>query len=182
MAGSKNSSSAETPTGESLEQVRDLLFGAQMRTVDDRLAQMEKRFQASLADLGKQLERFEKAATKRSDALDDKIKAERTKRTEDARALEKDMRAGFKDLGDSVAKLEEATSKSDAELRDQILQAVEALSKQVSDLSDRLGGDLKKAAGDLQHAKADRAVIAEMFSAFADRLGDKPKTSKGKKG
>ena len=31
-------------TGESLHQVRDILFGAQMRTVDGRLAQLEERY------------------------------------------------------------------------------------------------------------------------------------------
>ena len=167
------------PSGESLEQVRDLLFGAQMRTVDDRLAQMEKRFQSSLADLGKQLASLEKAATKRSDDLDEKVKAERARRSEELRDLRKDMRAGLKDLDTAITKLEESTSKSDAELRDQLLQAVEGLSRKLDELSETLGAELGATADRLETDKADRLTLAELFAGFAERLGNGSEAAKG---
>ena len=99
--------SATDESPESLEQVRDILFGTQMRTVDRRLAQLEKRLRQEVDDLrkemNKELKSQESWATKQVDSLETKIKTERAKRTDDLKALRRDLRAGVKNLGKDLA-------------------------------------------------------------------------------
>ena len=54
-----NGAPAESPR-ESIDQVRDLLFGSQMRTVDASIKSLDDRLQALGAELKEQLDRLEK--------------------------------------------------------------------------------------------------------------------------
>ena len=77
--------SAEPP--ESLDKVRDILFGGQMRAVDGRLQALEERLlheQAQMrADLGKQIAGIEAEARRELQALAEQLGAERAKRGEE---------------------------------------------------------------------------------------------------
>src|SRR5215213_6941666 len=73
---------AEPP--ESLDKVRDILFGGQMRAVEGRLQALEERLlheQAQLrADLGKQLAGVEADARRELQALTEQLATDRVKR------------------------------------------------------------------------------------------------------
>jgi uncharacterized phage infection (PIP) family protein YhgE len=167
---------AHDETPESLDQVRDILFGAQMRTVERRLAQAESRLLREIEDfrkeVAKQLKSQEKWATKRTDSLDAKIGTERAKRTEDLKSLRQDLRKGLKSLGSDLSKLDDATSQVDADLRDQLLQFIESLSSQIAALSDKVTEDLGRAVSDVRSEDSrNMASVADIFSGIADRLG-----------
>ena len=163
-------------TGESLHQVRDILFGSQMRTVDRRLAQLEERFKRDLQGLRNDLE-------KRSDSLDarirkeastreDKLKAERAKRAEEIKDVRATMKSGLANLDKAVNGLEKATDTADAELRDEILELTQAMSEQIQSLSDRLSGDLDSAVFELRSEKTDIASLVQLFTDMAGRLSE----------
>ena len=75
---------------ESLDQVRDILFGGQMRMVDARLHSLEERIvleQATLrADLGRRIAELEEASRKEFASHAERLTAERNKRAEDLKA------------------------------------------------------------------------------------------------
>lgn len=162
---------------ESLEQVRDILFGTQMRTVDRRLAQLEQRLRQEVDDLrketGKQLKGQESWATKQVNSLDTKIKTERSKRTDELKALRRDLRDGLKNLGKDLAQLDDATSLADADMRDQVLRLTETLSANITALSDRVTADLGRTIEELRSEEArEMASVAEVFTDIAHRLGE----------
>src|SRR5919107_2454124 len=70
---------------ESLDKVRDILFGGQMRAVESRLQGLEERLmreQASMrTDFANQLSDLEANAKREADTLGERLVAERTKRT-----------------------------------------------------------------------------------------------------
>src|SRR5919112_4334168 len=107
---------AEQP--ESLDQVRDILFGGQMRMVDARLRGLEERIaleQATLRnDLGRQLAELEEASKKEFAVQAERLSAKRAKRADDLRALSTEFKEAFKNLERRHLKFEEATSKADA--------------------------------------------------------------------
>lgn len=178
MSDSKRKDSEEARTNEapeSLNQVRDILFGAQMRTVDRHLGQIEKRFQRdseeTRRELTKQLENLEAWSRKQVESLDGKIKAERAKRGDDLKALRSDLRSGLKDLDKRLAGLDDATSTADAETRDHILQLTKTLSADINSLAERFSTDLDRAVSELRAEKTDTASLVELFSDVASRLG-----------
>lgn len=177
MAKAKDETAeAMAATEQGMDQVRDILFGAQMRTVDRRLQQMENRFKRSLdtaqKDLSKKLANLDNRMAKQGEKLDGLIKAERSKRTEDLRALRSDMNSGFKDLEKSLASLDEATSKSDAELRDQMLAMGEALTSDIKALGERLNSDIDRYVDELRSEKTDISSLVELYSDMARRLAE----------
>ncbi len=166
---------ADEHEGENIDTVRDILFGAQMRTVDRRLAQIESRFQRDLEttkkDLTQKLDTVEAWAKKQVDSLDEKVKAERQKRTDELKALRTDMRNGLRDLDKALNKLDDATTRSDAEIRDSILQLSKSLSSDIDALSDRLTADIDRYVAELRFEKTDTASLVELFTDVAHRLG-----------
>jgi DNA-binding ferritin-like protein (Dps family) len=176
MTEAESPAEIEAQTPESLEQVRDILFGAQMRTVDGRLSQLDERFRRDLeslrSDVTKQLESQEAWARKQVDSINDKLKAERSRTADDLKALQSDMKAGFKNVDNCLARLAESTSKDDADLRDQVLQLTKTIAQDIKSLSDRLTADLDRSVAELRFEKTDIASLVELFSDMARRLGD----------
>jgi DNA anti-recombination protein RmuC len=167
-------SAAEPP--ESLDKVRDILFGGQMRAVEGRLHAVEERLlqeQAQLrADLGKQIAAIEAEARRELQALSEQLGAERAKRTEELKTLGADLRDGIRSLEKRHLKLEEMGGTADAELRDSILEQSRAVSAQIERLSQRVAADMSREVAGLRHDKADVSAVADVFSDMAGRLGN----------
>jgi len=164
--------STEPP--ESLNKVRDILFGGQMRAVDGRLQALEERLlheQSQLrADLGQQIASVEAEARRELQALADALAADRAKRAEELKALGADLREALRGLEKRHVKLEELGGAADAELRDSILEQGRAVSAQIERLSQRINADMTREVAGLRHDKADVAALVGVFSDMATRL------------
>ena len=179
MAKKKPSPAAEAltdETGESLHQVRDILFGAQMRTVDRRLAQLEERLQRDLQGLGREVEKraagLDSQIRKESSTREEGLKTERSKRTAELKDLRGDLKTGLKNLEKMVAGLEVVTGRADADIRDEILELTRTMGAEVQSLADRLSGDLDSAVHELRSEKTDIASLVQLFSDMAGRLSE----------
>jgi len=163
---------AEPP--ESLDKVRDILFGGQMRAVEGRLQALEERLlheQTQMrADLGKQIAGVEAEARRELQSLTEQLAADRVKRGEELKALGADLRDGLRSLEKRHVKLEEMGGSADAELRDSILEQSRAVSAQIERLSQRVAADLGREVAGLRHDKADLAALGTLFSDMAGRL------------
>ena len=168
---------------ESLDKVRDILFGGQMRLVEARLQGLEERIQreqqAIRTDFTKHLGDFEAAARKELDSLGERLGAERIKRSEDLKALAAECKDSFRAIEKRHAKLEETAGQTDAELRDQLLQVSITTSDEIKQLSDRVSAELNQAVTELQGDKLDTTTLAELLADLSTALtGDGRKTGK----
>jgi len=165
---------AEPP--ESLDKVRDILFGGQMRAVEGRLQALEERLlheQAQMrADFAKQLAGVEAEARRELQSLAEQAAADRAKRAEELKALGADLKDGLRNLEKRHLKLEEMGGAADAELRDSILEQSRAVSAQLERLSQRVSADLNREVAGLRHDKADVSALVGIFSDMAGRLGN----------
>ncbi len=163
------------PAPESLDKVRDILFGGQMRMVESRLQSIEARFQEQLKtlrnDYTRQLSDLDGSVRKELAALTDRLAAERTKRAEDLKALGVELRDALKALEKRHGKLEEATSLADADLRDQVLTQTAALSAELNRVSERITGELDRRATALATEKVDTTALVGLLNDLAARLG-----------
>ena len=159
---------------ESLDQVRDILFGGQMRMVDTRLRGLEDRIvleQTALRnDLSRQLTELEEASKKEFAAQAERLSAERTKRAEDLKALSIEFKEAFKNLERRHLKFEEATSQADAEVRDQLVKQSAAFTAELTRTAERLTSELDRAASALRAEKVDITSLAGTLTDMAARL------------
>ena len=168
---------ADTPP-ESLDKVRDILFGSQMRAVDHRLQSLEERLreehEALRTEFGKQLSELGTDMRKELQALNERLEAERAKRADDLKSLAAEMKDALRALEKRHGKLEEATNMADAVLRDQLLLQAKAASDEVARLGERLTAELQRSHEELASTKADRAALASLLTDMASRLGGTP--------
>ncbi|MGH7559390.1 MAG: hypothetical protein ACRENB_00055 [Gemmatimonadales bacterium] len=163
-------------TPESLDKVRDILFGGQMRGVESRLHNLEERFQAQhdalQADFTRRLAELDDATQREVAGLVERLGQERARRSEDLKALGAELREVLRGLEKRHSRLEETSSLADAELRDQILSQSTALSTEITRVAERLSSDLERSAGELRSAKVDRSALAGFLRDVASRLSD----------
>jgi len=161
---------------ESLEKVRDILFGGHMRAVEGRIARIEERLlrdqQALRTEIEAALAGLESFTRKELDALGEKLKAERAKRADDLKALASETKEALKAVDKRLAKLDEAMSGADADLRSQLLEQKRAHTGEVKQLGEQLTTDLRRAQQELRAEKADLSSLVAVFSDMAVRLSE----------
>ena len=159
---------------ESLDQVRDILFGGQMRMVDARLQGLEARLQqeqASLrAEFSREIAEVDGIMKKGIAQLNEGLAAERSKRADDLKALAADMKELVKNLERRHQTLEEAASQADAELRDHLVRQSAAQSADLARTADRLAQQFDLVATRLQSEKLDTSALASGFTDLVGRL------------
>jgi hypothetical protein len=102
--------------------------------------------------------------------LNDRLTVERTKRSEDIKALSSDMKELLKNLERRHQTLEEAASQADAELRDHLLRQSTAQSAELTQTADRLAMQMELMATALQTEKLDTASLATGLTDLVNRL------------
>jgi hypothetical protein len=161
-------------TPESLDKVRDILFGGQMRAVESRLQGLEERImreQATMrSDFNKQLADFDASAKRDAQTLGERIVAERTKRTDELKALSAEIKEILRSLEKRHVKLEELSGLADAEIRDQILQQSRAITAEIERLSQRVTADLNREVASLRNDKTDVSALVSVFNDMATRI------------
>lgn len=182
----KSAANGAEPTPESLDAVRDILFGGQMRTVETRLRNIEDRFQQELESLRGEFQKrageLDQFARKETQALHERVAAENDARVQSLRELAAEVKDAFKQSNQRHVSLEQATSLSDAELRDQLIAHAKASANELNRIHEKLSAELAKSHADLAHAKTDRSQIASLLTEVANQIASNPGTPKGHKG
>jgi len=172
--GATNGSAAAAEKPESLDQVRDILFGGQMRMVDARLQSLEERIvleQTALRnDLGKRIAELEDASKKEFAAHAERLSAERNKRADDLKSLSAELKEMLKNLERRHVKFEEATALADAEVRDQLMKHSAAFSAELSRTSERLTSELDRAEAKLRTDKVDATTLVATLNDMAAKV------------
>lgn len=172
--------SGEAPAGdslpESLDRVRDILFGGQLRAIDARIQELEDRVRREQDGPHARLEQRlgEVASTLRQEmqSLDERISAERTQHVAELGALGAELREAIRELSSRQHRLEEAVSEASAGLHDVLLEHNAAMTTEIDRLSQLLTSTVQPEIERLKTDKLDVAAITGLFSDMAGRLTD----------
>ena len=172
--GAANAPASTSEQPESLDQVRDILFGGQMRMVDARLRSLEERIALEQTTMRNELSRkiteLEEASKKEFATHAERLSTERAKRADDLKALSVELKESLKNLERRHVKFEEATSLADSEVRDQLMKHSAAFSAELSRTSERLTTELDRAASALRADKVDTTTLAATLNEMATKL------------
>jgi uncharacterized phage infection (PIP) family protein YhgE len=178
-SGARGPNGADRQSGDpgnaaSIDKVRDILFGGQVREFDRRFSRLEERLLKETNDLKEhlkgRLDALEKFTKKETESLADKIKSEHDDRADSHSTLARELKDTAKSLEKRTASLDDQQTKSQRELRQQILEQGqrlgEDLRKRVDDVLARLASEAQQ----LRSDKADRATVAALLTEMALRL------------
>jgi DNA anti-recombination protein RmuC len=160
----------------SVDKIRDILFGGQMRDYERKFIRLEDRLSKETAELKdevkKSLGAFDQFVKQELESLNGRLKSEQ----DQWHAADRDLAGEIKELKQALqqatAHLEDRIATMQRELRQQLLDQYRSLSDDISRKSQEADAALKRESGDLRFEKADRAALAGLFNEVALRLKD----------
>lgn len=160
--------------GESLDKVRDILFGSQAREYEKRFARLEDRLLKEASDLREDLKRrfdtLEVYIKREVEALTTRIRVEQDERTESARELSAGLNETAQAFERKTGQMGEHQTRSERELREQILDQSKSISDEIRQKHEALTALLERSTSELRDEKTDRAALASLFMEVAMRL------------
>jgi DNA anti-recombination protein RmuC len=164
----------------SLEKVRDILFGNQMRDVDKRFARLEERLAKECTSLRdesrKRFDSLEAYIKKEIESLTEQLKNEQGGRSEALKSLGEEQKNITMALEKKLTQFDEQTSNSQRELREQILNQSKSLQDDIKQKYEEIMAVLEREAHELRSDKTDRSTLAAMFTELAIRLNSNLKS------
>ncbi|HEY3380224.1 MAG TPA: hypothetical protein VGK32_00565 [Vicinamibacterales bacterium] len=159
-----------------LDQVREILFGAQSRGMDKRLARLEEEMPKRVTELREELKRglanLEAYARNEIDSLNERLRAEVKERENgDGESLAKIDEAA-KSLRKDLVQFGEHSTAAERDLRQQLLAQANRLDNEIQRRADDLTAALRRAVEELRDEKADRKAVAGILHEVAMRLAD----------
>jgi hypothetical protein len=169
-----NSEHAVEATQASLDRVRDILFGAQIRDQDHRRQEFEDGLEKQLAAFGeesrKRLDALEGLVKRQIASVLDILKTESQQRSEALQALAHQLKQTAAGIDKRISAVDEQHSGAERALRTALLDQSQSLRDELSESGQSLTALLEKTRSDLQHTKADRTALAGLYTEMAQRL------------
>lgn len=158
----------------SLDKVRDILFGGQMRDFDRRFARLEERLVRETnelkEDVRKRLEALEMYARKESESLSQQIRMEHDERLQAHGNVGRELKDTAMMFERRAAAIDEQLGRAQRELRQQLLEQHQQLSDDMRRKVEDVLATIARETAELRGDKADRAVLASLFTEMALRL------------
>ena len=161
-------------TQESLDKVRDILFGNQLRDQDRRFGSLEGKFSQEFTafrdDVRKQLASLEQFVTSELSALAARITTESTQRNDSNNHFGNELRNTAQRLEGRVNEFAQQHSNAEAEIRKSVLDHSTSSREELKAVHAELHALVEKVVTDLKGAKTDRTALAGLFNEMAGRL------------
>ncbi len=167
-------SGIETVDNGSLDKIRDILFGNQMRENDKRFARLEERLVKEQSDLReeikKRLENLENYIRREIDLLTDRVDREPTARDKAVKDLDREIKNLIHALDNKISEFEQQANQSQRELRQQLLEQYKNIDDGIKQKNEEILGVIEQETEALRSDKTDRSYLAALFAELAVRL------------
>lgn len=160
----------------SMDKIRDILFGNQMRDYEKRFMRMEEQLFKEISEVRessrKRLETLEAFFKKELAVLKERLQNEIEERADAEKKSLREFNDATSSLGRKIAKLEETTTAHTTELHEQLLMQSKNITTDMDRKFEKSTSDTKEALLGLSDIKADRSMLAELFMQFAMQLSN----------
>jgi hypothetical protein len=165
---------SEQNSNNSLEKIREILFGAQMQEVEKRFLRLEDRLTKLSTDLRDDLSRsvasLETFFKKEIESLSERFLTESNERGGAVKTLSLELKALSDFSWQKLSQLEEQGNKNLRELQLQFVDQSKSLGEEVRQKHNELTALVEQTVKDLQAYKTDRVSIAALFNEVATRI------------
>lgn len=167
---------ADVTDGGSVEKIRDILFGNQIKDFQNRFSKLEDRLVKAHKDLReethKRLEALELFFKNEQNAIKDLVISEVKQLESEDKKIQNDLNTTVSSLKKNLNRAEEKFLKLTSDLRQQILDQSKALSTDIQQNKEQTTENLRDTANGLEEAKIDRTTLAEYLIDMAMRISD----------
>jgi ElaB/YqjD/DUF883 family membrane-anchored ribosome-binding protein len=157
-----------------IDQIRDIIFGAQLRDYDNRLMQIESDFVVLQQDVRDRVEQMRTSLTNEFklavDAIEKKLKVVNTNAQEEASELRQQIDRLQRKLAGNVQTLDECLDTQVNALRNDLNSARDAMQTDVNALRDIVLEELDRRSSQLQGNKVSKDDMAEVLFELGMRL------------
>lgn len=154
--------------GQNINKIRDILFGAEMRKNDTRLASLETRFNQESAhlraDMEQRMDSIETLIRAEFETLTDKLQLEKKERQESLLAVDVSLKTADVLLTKRIGELETQSVDEIRKLRHQTHDDIKNLRHNLQKLREESQALMEKELDILRKTKIDKASIASLFS------------------
>jgi len=158
------------PQAGNIDQIRDILFGNNMRDYDKRFIKLEANVNSELLSIRDETRRLfsslEDFAKNEVKSLSEQLKSEQEDREDAIASQEKELAK----ITRKLTKHEEDTKQNQRDLRQHILDLSKDLMDAVSKQGEDLNSTLNREVDALTFSKADRSMLAALFTEMAMRI------------
>ena len=160
----------------SVDKIRDILFGSQIKNYESRFARLEDTLARETTELKETMQRrFESVEgffRKEAEALAGRLKAEREERNEALKSIARDLKGTSDTLSKKILELENKTAEEQSSLRQELMQESRKLLEEIRHKSDSLTALIERRADELRDHKVDRAALASLLTEMALQLSE----------
>lgn len=159
---------------ESLDKVRDILFGAQSRDFENRFAFLEEKLlQETLRakeETQKRFDSVESQLKQQVQQLTEKIKAENSERATLVKSLTGEIKQLSLALDKKIDLLGATSGKEMVELREELSEQSSSLSEDIKRHCDDINAKFNVEVSELENDKLNRSDIAALFNDMAQKI------------
>jgi len=171
-------------SGASVDKIRDILFGSQIKNYEARFARLEEALARETAEikdtLHRRLESLEAFFKKETESLAARLKAERDEREEVLNEISRELKAASAQLSKKIAELDNKASENRSSARQELMAESRKIFEEIRQRNDSISALLESRVRELNHAKTDRSALAALFVELAVRLKDESDGDKNK--
>ena len=158
---------------DSLDVVRNILFGEQVKQTEQRGMELERLLEISIGSLREETERKFNNISQELVALVNLL----TDETKSRQSEFSQTRSSFNHLTHQLSQLEIKMQKEQSQLQEQIVNESNEATQTIKRVHAEISIKLENAVAQLRHEKADRKAIANLLSGVAKQLLDSDERS-----
>ncbi len=170
------SSSDSSPDVASVDKIRDIIFGNQMRDYEKRFNRLEERLMKEINELrdesARRVDSIEAYIKKEIESVSDRLKSEQDARAESIKLFSKEIGDTAQSLSKEIERLGEQQSKESRDLRQQLLDQSKVLSEEIRAKNKDASAALDQAFQELRTEKVDRSTLSELLMDMAFRMSN----------
>src|SRR5271165_5242645 len=163
-------------SGASVDKIRDILFGSQIKNYEARFARLEDTLARETTELKdtmrRRFESVEGFFRKEAEALAGRLKAEKEERNEGLKSIARDLKSASDLLGKKILELDNKSAEEQSSLRQELMQESRKLLEEIRLKSDSLSALVERRADELRDRKIDRAALASLLTEVAVQLSE----------
>ena len=167
-----------------VDQIRQILFGGQMRDYEKRFDAIERRLSQSIdkatSALEKKLQKLSETIQSEVEKINEQMNAEQKERATDGEQSRAEVRDLRNHMDSSFEEIEAQLATEIGNLCTSLLDQKDALSSEIQASRDAAAEELKQEAGQLGDTKLARQEMAVLLSEIASRLTDESDSPKSK--
>jgi hypothetical protein len=157
-----------------IDQLRDIIFGGQMREYERRFVRMEERIAKELADAREEVRdrcmTLEGYVRDELESITIELRTSQQSRTAEERRLSESIVDAAKAAEERIATLSDLVGKQHRELRAQLLEQTKTITDDLQRRHADLLALVERDAAELRDGKADRTALSALFMEVALRL------------